>query len=180
MRGAIRAASCRANFLGEGRGLGEIPILFSLFGNQVPSVVNPAARVENIVQKLLENADEERWWSLSRDFQLLAEAAPEAFLSALDQELDQHAAVTGYLANTTESGRSWRRIRLKIRFGRSSSLAWGPQYLGRVSIILAKLAARDPGGDTAIDQRTAYDKFFFCGCRKHLPLLDRRLRVPIS
>src|ERR1700730_17162659 len=43
------------------------------------------------------------------------------------------------------------------------SLAWGPQYLGWVSIILAKLAARDPGGDTAIDQRTAYDKFFFCG-----------------
>ena len=76
------------------RGLGEILILFSLFGNQVPSVVNPAARVENIVQKLLENADEERWWSLSRDFQLLAEAAPEAFLSALDQELDQLAAVT--------------------------------------------------------------------------------------
>jgi hypothetical protein len=35
------------------RGLGEILILFSLFGNQVPSVVNPASRVENIVQKLL-------------------------------------------------------------------------------------------------------------------------------
>jgi hypothetical protein len=136
----------------------------------VPSVVNPASRVENIVQKLLENADEERWWSLSRDFQLLADAAPEAFLSALDQEFDQHAAVNVLFGEDKGSQAGVGGEYLSNLLWALESLAWGPQYLGRVSIILAKLAARDPGGDTAIDQRTAYDKFFVVAAANIYPV----------
>jgi hypothetical protein len=40
---------------------------------------NPQAGVENLARRLLENADRQRWWSLTREFQLLAEGAPGTF-----------------------------------------------------------------------------------------------------
>ena len=71
-------------------GLGETLILLSLFGKQAPNVPSPHRRVEFVVRKLLHDADPQRWWSLSRDFQLLAEASPEAFLTAIDEGLDKN------------------------------------------------------------------------------------------
>ncbi len=46
--------------------------------------------VDAIVAKLLRNADQQRWWSLSRDFRLLGEASPDAFLTAIEDSLDQN------------------------------------------------------------------------------------------
>ncbi len=76
------------------RGLGETLILFALFGKHARSVADAGPRIDRIVQRLLDKADRERWWSLSRDFQLLAEAAPETFLAMIENGLDGDAPVT--------------------------------------------------------------------------------------
>lgn len=125
------------------RGLGETLILFSLYGQHVPSVANAVGGVENLVRKLLANADPQRWWSLSREYQLLAEAAPSVFLSVLDEALHESTRVDILFAE--DEGLSGGTYLADLLWA-LKSLAWSPQYLGRVVAILAKLAARDPGG----------------------------------
>jgi transcriptional regulator with XRE-family HTH domain len=159
------------------RGLGEILILFSLFGKQAPSVANPAVRIETIVQKLLQNADQGRWWSLSRDFQLLAEAAPDAFLTAVDEELDQHAAVTVLLSEDKGGPAGIGGEYVSNLLWALQSLAWGPQYIGRVSIILAKLATRDPGGRYGNRPNNSLRQIFLLWLPQTFTPLDGRLRV---
>jgi hypothetical protein len=107
------------------RGLGEALILFSLFGGHARSVADAGARVDRIVQRLLEKADRERWWSLSRDFQLLAEAAPETFLAMLDDGLARDAPVTVLFG---EDGGPFGGEHVSNLLWALESLAWSPQY----------------------------------------------------
>ena len=125
------------------RGLGETLILFSLYDHHVPCVSNAAIGVENLVRRLLGNADQDRWWSLSREYQLLAEAAPDVFLAVLDDALHRNTAVdvlfsedAGFSGGTYLADLLWA---LEL-------LAWSPQYLSCVVTILATLTRRDPGG----------------------------------
>ncbi len=136
------------------RGLGETLILFSLYASHVPSVVNAQAGVENLVRRLLENADQQRWWSLIREFQLLAEAAPGIFLSVLDGALDEGKNIDVLFAKDGDplfgGGPNLAELLWALE-----SLAWSPQYLGRVVVILAKLAARDPDPNSRHGNRPA-------------------------
>jgi transcriptional regulator with XRE-family HTH domain len=126
------------------RGLGETLILFSLFASHVPSVVGTQTGVESLVRRLFDNADPQRWWSLTREFQLLAEAAPATFLSVLDEALHQGKNVDVLFGEDGdplfEGGNYIAELLWALE-----SLAWSPQYLGRVVGILATLTARDPG-----------------------------------
>ena len=56
-------------------------------------------------------------------------------------------------------------------------LAWGPQYLGWVSIILAKLAARDPGGRYRNRPKNSLRQIFLLWHPQTFTPLDRRLHV---
>jgi hypothetical protein len=69
-------------------GLGETLILLALFGDRAKAVPHASQHADVVIRKLLRGADKQRWWSLSRDFQLLAEASPEEFLSAIEDSLD--------------------------------------------------------------------------------------------
>lgn len=126
------------------RGLGETLILFSLFASHVPSVVGAQTGVESLVRRLFENADAQRWWSLTREFQLLAEAAPATFLSVLDEALRQGNNVDVLFGEDLDplfgGGNNIAELLWALE-----SLAWSPQYLGRVVGILARLTAHDPG-----------------------------------
>jgi hypothetical protein len=57
-------------------GISETLVLLGVFGNQVSTVPRAADCGVLIVRKLLQNADAMRWWSLSHQLQVLAEAAP--------------------------------------------------------------------------------------------------------
>jgi transcriptional regulator with XRE-family HTH domain len=125
------------------RGLGETLILFSLYSRHVPCVSNAAIGVENLVRRLLGNADQDRWWSLSREYQLLAEAAPDVFLAVLDDALHRDTAVDVLFS---EDGGFSGGTYLADLLWALESLAWSSQYLSRVVAILATLTRRDPGG----------------------------------
>lgn len=98
-----------------------------------------------VVRDLLENADEVRWLTLTGQLQLLAEAAPDAFLHALETSL--RAEKPTVMAMFREKSDSLNT------FSAHSSLLWAletlafsPAYVARVAIILARLAVLDPGG----------------------------------
>ena len=101
------------------------------------------------VRRLLNKASWDRWTSLDAHLPLLAEAAPDEFLDAVESvliDLDQspfhnvfaqegQGAVFGgwnYM-----SGLLWAL----------ETLAWHPDHLIRVAVILADMASIDPGGN---------------------------------
>jgi hypothetical protein len=103
-----------------------------------------------VVRRVLENVSWERWAGLNSLLPLLAEAAPDEFLDAIESALEDlnnnlfHQLYQeeggGFIGGGTHmSGVLWAL----------ESLAWSPSYLSRVSIILADLASIDPGGHYA-------------------------------
>ncbi len=88
------------------------------------------------------------WAALSHCLPLLAEAAPQVFLSAVEAGLSGgdptliHLFLpddTNFTAPTPHTGLLWALERL----------AWSPEHLARAAVALARLAERDPGGRMA-------------------------------
>lgn len=91
------------------------------------------------------NADWRVWASLSSLLPLLAEAAPDTMLHALDEGLKGDPPILRSLftdegdvlfSSSPHTGLLWAL----------ETLAWSQEYLGHAALILAKLAEIDPGG----------------------------------
>ncbi|MCY4354465.1 MAG: hypothetical protein OXC09_06745 [Truepera sp.] len=96
------------------------------------------------VRRLLRNANWDRWASLDPQLPLLAEAAPDEFLSAVESvlvDLDQAPF------HKIFSQESWQRHYMAGLLWALEALAWSPDYLSRVAVILADIASIDPGGN---------------------------------
>ena len=104
----------------------------------------------SIVSELLSRANQDRrlWLSLSHILPLLAEAAPDVFLEAVEDGLTGDNPVVMELfvespdplfGSANHSGLLWAL----------ESLAWSPDHLARASLVFAKLARLDPGGQWA-------------------------------
>ncbi len=92
--------------------------------------------------KLLDGADQRRWWSLSREFRLLAEASPASFLSSVEDSLDQNDPPISVLFGHDEGG-VFGAEHLSDLMWAMETLAWSPDWLARVTLDLAKLDALD-------------------------------------
>ena len=123
-------------------GIGQVLILLALWGDRVRTVPDAGRRADAIVSRLLRNADQRRWWSLSRDFRLLAEASPDAFLTAVEDSLDQNDPPIGALFGYDEGG-VFGAEHLSDLMWALESLAWSPEWMPRVTHLLARLDAID-------------------------------------
>ncbi len=135
-------------------------------------------RANRTVRRLLgpANADWRLWASLAPVLPLLAEAAPEVFLEAVDAGLsgdgpvlvnlfaDQGDAMFG---GSPHTGLLWAL----------ETVAWSPEYLGQASLLLAKLARLDPGGRTLNRPGRSLAEIFLCWRPQTAATLDQRLRV---
>ena len=100
----------------------------------------------HVVRNLLHAVDWEQWAGLDTLMPLLAEAAPKAFLDTVEETL-------GDLENTPfraifmqeEDGLFGGNYMTGLLWG-LECLAWSPDYLSRVAVILADLASIDPRG----------------------------------
>lgn len=123
-------------------GIGQVLILLALRGDRVRTVPDAGRRADAIVGKLLEKADQRRWWSLSRDFRLLAEASPDAFLSAVEDSLDQNdppiSALFGH-----DGGGIFGAEHLSDLMWALEALAWSPDWMPRVTLDFARLDGID-------------------------------------
>ena len=105
--------------------------------------LNVDRRVERLIERLIQDADATRWLSLASHLSPLAEAAPGAFLKAVEQSLSRPD--TPVLSLFTESiaassplgGGAWFYAHLLWAL---ELLAWSPRWMPRVASILARLS----------------------------------------
>ncbi|MGB3424039.1 MAG: hypothetical protein WBF84_17530 [Castellaniella sp.] len=103
--------------------------------------------VRNFVAQLLENADGERWLSVSSCLRSFAEAAPDEFLRVVQGSLRKpNQPVTRLLKETQDSGVMGRCWHANLLWA-LELLAWYPARLGLVSNILAELSNVDIKGN---------------------------------
>lgn len=124
------------------QGVGQVLILLALWGDKVEMVAGASRRADAIVARLLKDADARRWWSLSSDFRLLAEASPNAFLNAIEDSLDQNDPPIAALFDSDGDG-PFATEHLSDLMWALESLAWSPDLMPRVSLLLARLDAID-------------------------------------
>lgn len=129
-------------------GLTQSLILLGRFGNstKVANYNEPQDWVDIIVNDLFNGANGEMWISLDRELPLISEASPQIFINAVKKSLakgepeimDLFNEKDGFLHKTSHhTGLLWAL----------ENLAWLPEYLLDVSLILLKLARLDPGGN---------------------------------
>lgn len=149
------AASIKGKHLeGSGamrKGLAEtLALLGSRSGALVQCSTGHAEMVAiSVVRKLLKDADWKRWMSLHDLLPMLAEAAPEQFLEAVEGALEDPNS-TPFLqlfAQEGDGAMGWNYVSGLL--WSLETLAWHPDYLGQVVQILAAMASIDPGGKWA-------------------------------
>ena len=105
--------------------------------------------VNFIVRTLLDGADWERWASIDYYLPLLAEASPSEFLDAVESSLvDISNSSFHKIFEQEGSGIEGRNYMCGLLWA-LEKLAWSPDYLSRVAVVLADLASIDPGGSWA-------------------------------
>ena len=99
------------------------------------------------IKRLLKNACWDRWASLEAQLPLLAEAAPDEFLKALESVLvDLNKAPFHEIFSQEGSDVLVGRNYMSGLLLALEALAWNPDHLSRVAVILADIASIDPGG----------------------------------
>jgi hypothetical protein len=98
------------------------------------------------VRNLLDSKDWQLWASLQDVLPLLAEAAPDEFLDAVENALADPNRPFQELFNQERSGISGRNYMTGLLWA-LETFAWHSDYLIRVTVILGELAEIDPGGN---------------------------------
>ena len=100
------------------------------------------------VREIFENADWVLWGGLNDLLPTLAEAAPDEFLDAVENALNQSPCPFDELFSQERDGVGGRNYLVGLLWA-LETLAWDAEYLVRVCVILGELVARDPGGNWA-------------------------------
>ena len=124
------------------QGVGQVLILLALWGDKVRTATDAPRRADSIVAGLLRDADARRWWSLSSDFRLLAEASPDAFMTAIEDSLDQNDPPIRALFGHDDGGVTGTEHLSDLMWA-LEALAWSSDWMPRVTHILARLDAID-------------------------------------
>ena len=125
----------------------------ALLGSQPSNLTNCSRnRAETIVvlavREILENADWVLWGSLNNLLPVLAEAAPDEFLNAVENGVMQSPCPFDELFSQEGTGITGGNY-LTGLYWALETLAWDQKYLVRVFVILGELALHDPGGKWA-------------------------------
>lgn len=134
--GALRHGVAQATALLGGRGM-----------RRLPTGALPAAHAAAVVSQLLRQANGALWASLSELLGLLAEAAPDEFLKAVEQGLSREPSpvlamftdgpgFSALFASSPHTGLLWAL----------EGVAWSAEHLLHATVLLGELAAREPGG----------------------------------
>lgn len=123
--------------------LGSHPKQLSLCTPGKPDAVASIA-----IKRILDNAAWVRWAELSPVLPLLAEACPDCFLRAVEKAIDGENDVFGSLFAKERTDFPGINHMTGLLWA-LETLAWHPDHLIRVTLLLGHLAALDPGGSWA-------------------------------
>ena len=131
-------------------GLAETLLLIAVRGEMLElDLPGPQGFVDRLIRELPGLSSDARLLeSLDRELPMLVEAAPEPFLQTLERLLEgQPEAIRELL--TEEAGILFGRAKHTGLLWGLEILAWAPERLPRVALILARMAELDPGGKWA-------------------------------
>jgi hypothetical protein len=163
-------------------GIAETLALMATLSSEVPFMANRNGEVvaHNVIWQLLEKAKEDKslWASLAYQLPLIAEAAPNILLEAIEAGLSgenpllvtlfqDKGSNTAFMSSSPHTGLLWAL----------ETLAWNPDHLGQAAFCLARLACLDPGGQYANRPLGSLENIFVCWCPNTTASLDRRLQV---
>lgn len=117
-----------------------------LFPNCTDS--KPAMISAVVVRDILQDANWRTWGSLNVHLPLLAEAAPDAFLSAVESALQRQPCPFCELFAQEGAGLTGSNYMTGLLWA-LEMLAWDERYLTRVAVLLGELGTIDPGGNWA-------------------------------
>ncbi len=157
-------------------GLTETLLLLAMFPQCIRTVSDADKYPGRIVRSLLQDADGQRWYSLSHQLRTLAEAAPDQFLSAVESSLSRDDAPIMCLFQE-DGGPLIGGANHSDLLWALETLAWSPQYLPRVSQVLARLSALDPGGKWANRPGSSLHTIFLLWKPQTNATLAERLKI---
>lgn len=132
------------------RGIAETLALLGNYPNFLTNATHgkPEHTARTIVRDVLREADWQIWASLNDVLPVLSEAAPKEFLDAVESSLASEPCPFDSVFAQEGSGFTGNNYMTGFLWG-LENLAWDPDYLMRVVVILGDLAGRDPGGNWA-------------------------------
>jgi len=159
-------------------GLTQSLILVGRLGSsmEIPNLGHPQNWVDMIILDLFSNANGEMWVSVDHELPLISEASPESFLNAVKNSLakeqpkimDLFVEENGLLNKTSHhTGLLWAL----------ENLAWLPEYLRDVSLILLKLSRLDPGGNLSNRPLNSISEIFKPWHYQTLASYDERMEI---
>ncbi len=136
------------------KGICQSVIFIALCGDDVKIPLSTTSQtwVDNLVRELLHKADCDLWNSLLDVLQLIAEASPTSFMDAIENSLTYDEKPIMCLFEESEGliGPSTNHSSLLWAL---EILAWMPNLLSRVTMILGQLAKYDPHTDSRVINR---------------------------
>jgi len=131
-------------------GITQSLTLVSIFGNELrfDLPVSGPLWVDGIIAELLSSNNPLLWKSIESKFPLLAEASPRAFLEAIEKNVPTVDSPVKSLFDEEVGFLSSQSYHTGLLWA-LENLAWLPDYFSRAVLLLARLAAIDPGGSLA-------------------------------
>ncbi|PHQ35821.1 hypothetical protein CEE69_08030 [Rhodopirellula bahusiensis] len=108
----------------------------------------PRTIAVEVIRELLQDTDWRFWGSINDLLPLLAETSPEEFLSAVEAALRQQPCPFDELFSQEGKGITGRNYVTGLLWA-LESIAWSETDIVRATVVLARLAERDPGGQWA-------------------------------
>jgi hypothetical protein len=163
-------------------GIAQTLVLIAVFGDKVNSgrgldlPYNSQTWVDNLVWEILNNADWKLWYSLYDILPLIAEASPSSFLNAVENSLSQNPPPIMGMFSEIEDTFTSHSTHPHLLWA-LEGLAWDPNLLGRVTLILGKLARMDPGGKLANRPINSLKSIFLLWLPQTFANLEQRLKT---
>ncbi|ABA57200.1 hypothetical protein Noc_0681 [Nitrosococcus oceani ATCC 19707] len=147
------------------------------FADASPNAGNVGREVRAFIRQLLSNASEDRWLSVSQYLRSFAEAAPDEYLSTIQESLDApEKPVIRLIAETQSSGVFGRCWHANLLWS-LEILAWYPQRLMKVAEILAKLSETEVKGNWGNTPFNSLISLFRPWLPQTAATVDHRIRV---
>ena len=129
------------------RGMAETLCLLAIHAPDSETGPQIAETVSAVVAQVLEQCEDWRLWaSLGQALPLLAEAAPDAFLNALEKDLRAAAPACQELFGQSDGHIFSDHPHVELMWA-LEGLMWERRSVARACTALARLAALDPGGN---------------------------------
>ncbi len=159
-------------------GLAQSLILVGRLGDsiKIPNLNNPQNWVDSIVLDLFYNATGETWVSVNHELPLISEASPDSFLKSVINSLAKEEPEIMEMFKEEDSLLHKTSHHTGLLWA-LENLAWLPEYLRDVSLILLKLSRLDPGGNLSNRPLNSITEIFKPWHYQTLASFDERMAV---